>query len=215
MRYALPRALSVAVVLGTLAVSVALLPSLPAEMATHWNAAGEVDDTMGKTAGALFVPGTMLFVLAMLHVAPAIDPKRGNIEGFRGAYEWFVAGTMAFLAYVHGLTLLWNLGYEIPIAVGVVPAVAALFVAAGFLIERAGQNWTVGIRTPWTLSDEDVWRETHRRGGLAFKLAGVVALVGLAFPEQAVWFVVVPLLLAGAYAVGYSFVAYRRRNSGS
>lgn len=119
---------------------------------------------------------------------------------------------MAFVAYVHGLTLAWNLGYEVPMNVAVVPAVAVLYVGIGSLVERAEQNWTIGVRTPWTLSDETVWKATHRHAAVAFKVAGIVAFAGLAFPEQAILFVLAPVLLAASYTVGYSFLSYRRRN---
>lgn len=212
MRHVLPRTIAALAVVATAVGSALVYSSLPARMATHWNAAGEVDGTMGRGMGAFFMVGVMLFTLGTLYVAPYLDPKKQNIEAFRGAYEWFAAGIMLFLGYVHGLTLAWNLGYEIPIGVGIIPAVSGLFVGLGYLIEKVGQNWTVGIRTPWTLSDEHVWKATHKRGALAFKLAGVVALGGLLAPDDAVWFILVPALLAAAYTVGYSFVAYRRRH---
>lgn len=75
--------------------------------------------------------------------------------------------------------------------------------------ERAEQNWFVGIRTPWTLSSEAVWRRTHDRAGPLFKFAGLLALGALAVPSLAVAFVVVPVVAVSLYAIVYSYVVYR------
>ena len=59
------------------------------------------------------------------------------------------------------------------------PLTGALFIYIGFLVEHAEQNWFVGIRTPWTLSSERVWKKTHALGGTPFKVAGVIAIAGV------------------------------------
>ena len=94
------------------------------------------------------------------------------------------------------------------------PAIAVLFVAVGFLLERAERNWFVGIRTPWTLSSDAVWRHTHDRAATLFKLSGVVALGGLLFPSYFVYFVAGPAAAIAAVAMVYSYVDYRRIGNG-
>lgn len=210
-RTALPRLVAAAALLATVVASLLVYPDLPDRMATHWNAAGEVDDTMAKSVGAFAVPALTVFTAVVMYLAPKVDPGGSNVESFRGAYEWFVAGTVAFLGYVHGLVLCWNLGLQVPIGRAIAPPTALLFYGVGLLLERVEPNWTAGARTPWTLSDEAVWEETHRRGARAFKLAAVVALGGVLAPSYAVVLVVVPVVLATVYLVGYSMVAYRRR----
>ncbi|MEE6209603.1 DUF1648 domain-containing protein [Salarchaeum sp. III] len=211
MEYRRQRALTLAFVLAGFAASALAYSDLPARMATHWNASGDVDGTMSRLAGAFFLPALTVFVVGLMLAAPRIDPRKEGYEAFRGVYEWFVAGTAGFLAYVHVLVLAWNLDYAIPVGQALAPALACLLYACGVLLERAEPNWFVGIRTPWTLSDDEVWRETHERGALAFKLAAVLALGGLVLPDYFRVFVVAPTLLAAAYTVTYSFLAYRRR----
>lgn len=92
---------------------------------------------------------------------------------------------------------------------------AALSYAIGLLLERAEPQWFVGVRTPWTLEEDEVWRATHDRSAVAFKLAGVAALGGLFLPSLAVAFAVVPLLAATAFSLAHSFWAYRRRTGPS
>ncbi|QDX41836.1 SdpI family protein [Salarchaeum sp. JOR-1] len=213
MKYRRQRALTLAFVLAGFAASALAYPDLPARMATHWNASGEVDGTMSRLAGAFFLPALTAFVVGLLLAAPSIDPRKQRYESFRGVYEWVVAGTAGFLAYVHVLVLAWNLDYAIPIGQALAPAFAALLYACGVLLDRAEPNWFVGVRTPWTLDDDEVWRETHERGALAFKLAAVLALGGVVLPDYFLVFVVAPTLLAAAYATVYSYLAYRRREA--
>lgn len=212
MEYRRQRAVTVLAFAVAVGASALAYPDLPARMATHWNASGTVDGTMPRVLGAFGVPAISAFVVAAMYVAPRIDPRKQHYEAFRGAYEWFVAATAGFLAYVHLLVLAWNLDYRVPVTLAVVPALAVLLYGVGLLLERAESNWFVGIRTPWTLSDEDVWRETHERGARAFKAAAVLALGALVLPAYALWFVLAPLLFAAAYTVGYSYLAYRRKH---
>lgn len=213
MKYRRPRAVGVAAIaLGFLA-SVAVYPDLPVEMVDHWSAGGGVNGSSSRLVGAFELPVIAAGVYVLLLVAPRIDPRKQNIEAFRGVYEWFAAGMAWFLLYAHGLVLLWNLGVRPPIGAALAPGIAAVFYAAGLLIERAEPNWVAGVRTPWTLDDSDVWEETNHRAALAFKLAGVLALGGLFFSDAAIVFFLVPILFAVAYVTVYSFVAYRRQRT--
>ena len=91
-----------------------------------------------------------------------------------------------------------------PIALGL------LFFYAGILCENAKRNWFVGIRTPWTLSNDRVWDRTHQIGGKLFKLAGVITFLGVFFQNYAVFFILAPVLVVTVYTVVYSYVEYQK-----
>lgn len=192
-------------------VSAAVLPELPETVATHWNVAGQVDGEMSRLTGAFSLPVVTALLVPVLYLAPRLDPKREEIEAFRGVYEWFVAGFVGFMLYVHGVVLAWNLGYEFSFNAALAVAFGVLLIGLAEVLVRAEQNWTVGIRTRWTLSDEVVWAETHRRAARAFRLAGVLALVGVVVPSLAIPLLLVGVFGATGYTVTYSYVAYRRR----
>ena len=92
----------------------------------------------------------------------------------------------------------------IPIGLGL------LFFYSGVLCENARRNWFIGIRTPWTLSSEKVWKKTHEIGGKLFKVAGMITLVGTFFPGYALFFVLVPALSVVTYVIIYSYVEYQK-----
>jgi uncharacterized membrane protein len=49
-----------------------------------------------------------------------------------------------------------------------------------------------------------VWNKTNRLAGKLFKAAGILAMLGAVFPEHAILFILVPVILAGVYPLIYS-----------
>ena len=141
---------------------------------------------------------------------PRIDPLKENIEEFRKYYDGFVILFMIFMIFIYFQTILWSIGIKLspnaylPIAAGI------MFIGVGILCENTRRNWFVGIRTPWTLSSDKVWDKTHRVGGKLFKIAGVIAIVGIFFQSYAVYFVLIPALLVAAYTIVYSYFEYKK-----
>ncbi|RZN42942.1 MAG: SdpI family protein [Methanophagales archaeon ANME-1-THS] len=199
-----------AMVLLSFMISIAVYPSMPAQMATHWNAEGEVDGSMPRFWGLFLLP--FIFAgLALLFLAiPRIDPLQANIEQFRRYYDGFVILFFIFLLSIYTHTILWNTGIEIspnitfPIGVGI------LLYYSGILLEHAKRNWFIGIRTPWTLSNDRVWERTHQRGAKLFKLAGIIAVAGVFFERYALFFVLVPVILVALYTISYSYFVYQK-----
>ncbi len=116
------------------------------------------------------------------------------------------------MIYIHALTLLWNLGYtNLGIGKAMLPAMGLLFIVIGSLLRKAKRNWFIGIRTPWTLSSDSVWNETHRLGSVLFMISGVLALIGGFFGGMiAFWFLFVPLIGSTIFLLVYSYVLYQR-----
>jgi len=200
----------VAIVAGSALASALAAPEMPAEMATHWNAAGEIDGRMDKELALALFPALSAALLALLAAVPRIDPLGENVAAFREQYDSFVVVLLAFLAYVHLLVLAANAGYEFEMIQALAPATGGLFFYVGVLLDHAEQSWFVGIRTPWTLSNEEVWDRTHERAAPLFKLAGGVAVLGALVPAYAELLVVVPVLAVALYATAYSYVEYQR-----
>ncbi len=192
------------------AVSIYALPRAPETVATHWNAAGQADGTMAKVPGLFVLPALTAGVLVLLYVAPRVDPLGANVAAFREHYDWFVVLFAAFMGYVNALVVAFNLGYDVNVSRMLYPALGLLFLFVGLVLDEAERNWFVGIRTPWTLSSDEVWEKTHELGATLFKASGVVALLGVLVPGYALWLVVGPVAASAAITTVYSFVAYRR-----
>jgi uncharacterized membrane protein len=165
---------------------------------------------MQKFWGVFLVPFLMLGFTALLTFIPRIDPKRANYAKFQDYYDGFILVFALFLLAVQMMILLWALGMPIspnilfPVLVGV------LFFYIGILLDHTEPNWFVGIRTPWTLSSETVWRKTHKRGALAFKIAGVFMVSGILIPDYVIYLVLALGIGVAAYTVVYSYQEYQK-----
>jgi len=91
------------------------------------------------------------------------------------------------------------------------PALGLFIFFMGFLLEKTKRNWFIGIRTPWTLSSDKVWEETHRLGATLFKISGLLAILGAFLPEIAFWLMFIPLIGSSLFLVVYSYLLYARR----
>lgn len=208
------RTVGAGLVLLTVIASIAAAPSLPDQLATHWDASGTADDSLPKLAVLVGGPLLTAGIVALFEAIPYFDPLGENIEKFHDVYDMMAVVTAGFIAYTYALVLAWNLGSEFEITQALSPAIAVLFFVVGILLERAERNWFVGIRTPWTLSSDAVWRHTHDRAAPLFKAAGIVALAGAVRPEYFVYFVAGPAVAITVFATVYSYVDYRRVENG-
>ena len=198
------------IILFSFGLATYFYPQMPDQMASHWNAAGEIDDHMSKFWALYLMPFITVLMFLMFLVIPKIDPLKKNIEKFRVYFDWFVLLIIAFLFYIYLLTIAANLGYLFNMTTMILPAIGALFIYIGFLVENAKRNWFIGIRTPWTLSNEKVWNKTHKLGARLFKAAGVLTFSGLILRPYAIWIVVGSALIAGLYPVVYSYFEYQK-----
>lgn len=181
---------------------------MPEKMASHWNEYGRADGYSNKTVALYVIPGTEVAVLLLLVFLPRVDPLKGNIEKFKSTYDLFLVGFTGFMTYLHILTLTWNLGARINMTVWMMPGLAALMFLTGHLVSKARQNYFIGIRTPWTLANSVVWDDTHRLGGIGFKLVAGLSILGILFPDQAFFFLMAPLLVLVVGLVLYSYLRY-------
>jgi len=198
------------IILLSFAVGIYLYPQMPAKMASHWNIRGEVDGYMSKFWGLFLMPLISVGMFLLFVLIPKIDPLKANIEKFRKYFDGFIVLVMIFLFYIYLLTIFWNIGLRFNMGQLMIPAMAILFYYCGILIENAKRNWSIGIRTPWTLSNEKVWDKTHQLGGKLFKIVGIVAFLGIIFPNYAFFLILFPVIAVSIYTVIYSYFKYRK-----
>jgi len=202
--------ISLLIIMISFIIGISFYSLLPDKVASHWNAKGEVDGYMSKFGGLFLMPVISLVLLLLFIIIPKIDPLKHNIEKFRKYFDGFIVLMMLFLFYLYILTILWNIGVRFNFVHLLVPIFSIFFYYCGILIQKAQRNWFIGIRTPWTLSNEEVWNKTHKIGGILFKIAGIISLIGILLPEYALFFVICPLIIASLFPVIYSYFAYQK-----
>lgn len=191
------------------------LDKLPPELPTHWNFRGEVDSWTRSGLVVYLAPVIGLGLALLLSVLPRLDPRRANFPQYEGSW-WLIGNTiLVFLAAVHTMVIGIGLGWQVsmPFVIGL--GVGGLFVVIGNYLTRVRPNWFLGIRTPWTLSSEKAWRETHRIGGTLFVLGGLLLIVvTLVTGNPPLWAMLVGGLGPALFSLVYSYFAWRRDTQG-
>ncbi len=203
--------ISFLLILAATFVGLALYSQLPDPMPSHWNAAGQVDGSMSKFWGIFLLPLMTAGLTLLLLAVPAIDPLKANIAQFRGLYNAFIVGFVVYMLYVHGLTLAAALGYAFNMTMMLLPVMGLLFIGIGYLMKSAKRNFFIGIRTPWTLSSDTVWDETHKLGSKTFMASGVVIFFSAFLGENGLWLMTTILLVAILVPVVYSYILFARQ----
>ena len=198
------------------AISLVLFLQVPADaqLPMHWNAKGEVDgyaSAGGALAFALILP-TALFLLLLL--LPYYSPKyRAQAERF----EKVLPKMNFLLVFFFGLINLYILAYPM---IGDKIKINFIFLLIGFmfaflgnLIPKVPRNFFIGIRTPWSITDEDNWYHTHRVGAKAFLLGGLLLIIAGFLPQNSIVasavFILVTIIVL--YPVLYSFILFKKK----
>jgi uncharacterized membrane protein len=183
----------------------------PEQVATHWNFRGEADNFSSKFIGAFSIPVLLIFVYLLFYFLPFLDPKKEKYKFFAKSYHVFknIILLFLFLTYIlagfEAIGKIKAVGVAIPLMVGV------LFIIIGNYMGKIKSNWFVGIKTPWTLSSEEVWNKTHRFGGKMFILSGI--LIGLSpfLPDNLVLInFIFAILIVSLGTFAYSYFIYKK-----
>ncbi len=164
------------VILAPLVLVLAKWNEFPERVPMHWNIEGEVDRYGGKAA--LFIgPGLNLAVYLLLIFLPKIDPRKKNYDLFSGAYFIIRSGITVFLSLLGVVTIFASLGAALNVGLIVILSVLGLFLILGNQFSRIRPNYFVGLRTPWTLNNTEVWTKTHRLAGRVWVAATLLMMV--------------------------------------
>ncbi|NLN17082.1 MAG: SdpI family protein [Firmicutes bacterium] len=204
--------LMVILILAAFVVGALLYPQLPAKVPYHWNIRGEVDGYANPFWGAFGLPLLALGVYILMGLLPRIDPKRENYPRFRGAYRLIRSSIISFLLLMQALILMVSVGREVNVSLIIQLGVSLLFILLGTTMPKLAFNYFVGIRTPWTLADEEVWRKTHELSGKLWIGAGFGGLLSALLPPPANFIGFMAFLIGASLAsIVYSYLAYRDR----
>ena len=181
---------------------------------THWNAAGDVDGTSSPLVGFFVMPLVQLFTILLLSNLHLLEPRKEHLEKSQGLLFIVILGCSVLFAAIQGQIIAVSFGHDGNSSI--------IFVGVGILIALIGNymgklqsTFTVGIRTPWTLSSEHIWRKTHRLGGKLLLASGIATTAGalLLSPELQIQIMLATILPAAVIPIIYSWVLWRKEQS--
>lgn len=189
---------------------------LPERVPFHWDVHGQVDNWASPTAlWGLCAIGPVVALL--FQFLPRLDPKRENYEKFQGKYELVALVVLFFMAAIMAVTLVESL-WPGRLDVGRLAclAVGGMLLVLGNLMGKIKSNWFLGFRTPWALSDPDVWNKTQRMGGWVFVISGALLIFSsLLVPTEVMLGAFLAVLLGGIALTYYkSWKWFREKKAG-
>lgn len=185
---------------------------LPAQIAVHWNNAGDPDSFVPKAVACFGLPLLLLAINLFSKWFLYSDPKRENTSQ---AMQLFAAWTPPVLSLVLvPVTLFIAMGVNIPISLVASLLVGIVLLVCGNYLPKSRQNYTIGIKLPWTLDNADNWNKTHRLAGYLWMGGGVVFIIGAFIPEnRTIWslfFSIAIVLLLLLVPLLYSYFLYKK-----
>ncbi len=167
-----------------LSVLLCLLPSLlgviwwdklPEQIPTHFDLNNQPDRYSSK-AFAVFGLPLLLAGLDLLCIwGTGMDPRREKQSEVLQIICLFIPGAIGCI--IAPTAYLAAMGKSVDIAMIICLFSGVLFMIVGNYLPKCRRNYTIGIKLPWTLEDDDNWNFTHRLGGVCFMLGGLLSLI--------------------------------------
>jgi len=202
-----------AVILAVLAGTLVAYPSLPSVVPIHSDAHGQVNGWGPKWSLFLYGPGMMLFIVLVFSALPWLSPRKFEVDSFRATYLYIMIIVVAMMAYCNLLILMSALGSLAGVVLDVSRAVEGggclLLALMGNVLGKVRRNFFVGIRTPWTIANEQVWNATHRFAARTFFAGGLLGLLAV-IVKAPFWLPLAAILIAALAPVIYSLVFYKQ-----
>lgn len=189
-------------------LSAVLYKQLPDQIAIHWDGNGNPNNFAPKALGAFGLPALLAVVNLFTHFTLNNDPKKANSSAvLKLISKWAIPLLSVILVPI---TLFIAIGYNISIPIIVSSIVGILFIAVGNYLPKSKQNYTVGIKLPWTLSSERNWNKTHRLAGYLYILGGILMLVAGFLNTGFLYMTFVIIIITSGIPFIYSYLLYKK-----
>jgi uncharacterized membrane protein len=194
----------------TAALSLWAYPQLPAQVVTHWNFYGQADGWSSRQFHAIFFPALLAAMYVLFSVIPVFDPKSERYQEFARVYRIMRNLILLVLFVVFVAATLANLGYAVNIGATVAGSIGLMMILLGNYFGKLKRNWFIGLRTPWTLSSDNVWNKTHRLGGRLFMIWGLGLILAPWLAPTLALIILIGSLVVMMAGIGiYSYVLYK------
>jgi uncharacterized membrane protein len=184
--------------------------SLPEKVPLHWNIEGEID-RYGEKSDLILIPVLLpLLIYVLFTIIPKIDPK-GKIKNMGNKYTilktimtLFMSVLSMIIIYIALNETFYNPNY-------IVLLIGILFAILGNYFKTLRANYFIGIKTPWTLENETVWKETHKLAGKLWFAGGLIIVLSSILLDKKTNFTLFAIItvLITVIPVVYSYIKYR------
>jgi len=194
------------VILLPILAGLILWNQLPEQIPTHWNAAGEIDGWSSKPFAVFGLPAILLAAQWLCVLGTAADPKRSaHPQKILHLVLWIIPVLSVLL---NVLTYMAAMGRQVQMEVIMPVFIGLLLAIVGNYLPKCKQNYTIGIKIPWTLNNEENWNKTHRFAGWLWTVCGIIIMLTGFFGGFWIFFIIVLLMVLAPIA--YSYILHRK-----
>ena len=193
-------------ILIPVAIGLFLWNDLPDTIATHWGINGEADGYSSKAFAVFGLPLVLLAVHWLCVFATKFDPKHKDINPKMFSVVLWICPAISIV--MNTMAYLIALGKEIKFVSGVIIFMGLLFVIIGNFLPKCKQSYTMGIKLPWTLDNEENWNKTHRMAGVLWVIGGIVIIATAIFESFIIFFSIMALMMI--VPTVYSYMYYKK-----
>lgn len=189
--------------------SILLYNKLPEKIPTHFNINGEVDSYGSKLFVCILLPIILCIVNILLNIILNNEPKKQNHNETLLNISKFIIPLMSLIFIPSSILI--SLGFNINIAIIAPIFISIIFILIGNYLPKCRPNYTMGIRLPWTLNNENNWIKTHRLSGFLWVISGLILLLTTLINKNLSFYVlIISIILTVIIPCIYSFILYKK-----
>ncbi len=193
------------VILIPIIIGMILWNQLPDTIATHWGVNNQPNGFSSKIFAVFGMPAVLLGIHWLCMIATTFDKKSKNMNPKVLSLVLWICPALSLL--MSAIVYLTALGKEIKVGFIVILFMGLLFIIIGNYLPKCKQSYTMGIKLPWTLKDEENWNKTHRFAGPLWVIGGVVIMATAIVESPIVFGVIVGVMVITP--VVYSYLYYK------
>lgn len=199
------------IILLPVLVGLLLWHQLPEQIPVHFNSEGVADSYQSKLWGVTFIYLVIFACHWFAAIITSVDPRRRNISSkIYRLVLWICPVISVFVGVmIYGTALNWpwvNINFMANLLLGVI------FIVIGNYLPKCRQNYTIGIKLPWTLNDEENWDKTHRFAGKIWMVGGIFEILAGFIPALKMEVVtMVILMIIIVPVIVYSYCVYKKK----
>lgn len=156
----------------------------PNQIPTHFGIDGKPDDYSNKAFGLFLLPGINLLMYFLFLILPKIDPSGKNYKLFSDKFKSIRIVLHVFFTFMFFLIAFYSLGYHFNLSIIIIYSVLVLILFMGNYMRSVRHNYFIGVRTPWTLANEEIWTKTHRLTSTVWVFSSLIAMITIPFIQD-------------------------------
>lgn len=190
-------------------VGLVIWDKLPDQVPVHWNAQGEADGYGTKFQAVFLMPLFLVVIHWICVLGTSLDPKKQNINDKIFTLVLWIIPVISLLC--NSMVFATALGHKVSVEIIMPLFMGAVFVIIGNYLPKCKQSYTVGIKIPWTLNDEDNWNKTHRMAGFLWVIGGVIIMATAFLGLFRLFFIVIIPMVIVPFV--YSYLLYKKNKT--